>query len=197
MSEFKIQDGTGASYKAKVDDEYRLHVQAITIPDPEFNAQFGKAFYLHSGYTTLSTGSYSAVFFLENTSTTDEIHINTIRTCSTATGADQYVQWRLYKNPTAGTIVSPTPTEVTAINANFGSTTTMVGNVYKGADGDTFTDGTMMATWTDAAPGHSEQKINGALVLPPGMSVGLEAQPSASSIDVCTSWTVWQHLVGL
>jgi len=196
MSEFKIQDGTGEGYKVKVDDDYRLHVQAVTIPDSEFNGQFGKAFVLHSGYTTLSTGSYSAMFYVKNTSTTEEIHINTIRTCSTATGADQYTQWRLYKNPTAGTIID-TATAATAVNSNFGSTTSLTGTVYKGTDGATFTDGTMMATWTDASPGHSEQKVNGLIVLPPGQSIGLEAQPSASSIDACTSWTVWQHKVGL
>jgi len=113
--------------------------------------------------------------------------VSNVRVCTTGSG---YVQARLYKNPTTGTLITG-GTAVTVVNTNFGSgTAPFDGSAIKGADSLTITDGTIMENWTQSAPGNDNQNFQGAIILGPGNSIGLEVKPSAVG-DICTAWQVY------
>jgi hypothetical protein len=192
MSCIQISDGTGSGRLAKVSTENRLETEAISTPVVAHIAEEEKqAYLLSSDFISLTTtGSFNALMYVKNTSSTLNLHIQTIRTCSSETGS---IQLRLLKNPTAGTIVSDANNS-DKLNSNFSSNNSFSGLSYAASgDGKTFTDGTNFTQFINRSPGHSIQEYDGSILLGPGDSIGLSAKPSASTticVEIQTYFTV-------
>ena len=102
-----IQDGTGTGNLAKVDASNHLKVKAAVIANVrEVSGRTQQAFVVASDFVALTTtGSFNGVLYLKNTSTDKTLYIESVRTCSrptATTAAANSSEWRVIKNPTAG-----------------------------------------------------------------------------------------------
>ena len=131
----EIRDGKGTTFTAKVTSANQLSVAADSIPRAGKSCFDGK---LH-GVTTdaialTTTASFNGVFYLKNDSS-DAVYLWHI-----AAFATENARWQYVKNPTAGTLLT-SGTLITATNLNFASTLTFDGEIRKGANAQTVTDG--------------------------------------------------------
>lgn len=172
----EIIDGTGSGKAAKVSSDNRLHTFTLLEWPMESFSHTGDAFALASDFIALTTtASYSGILYLTNTSTTHNIHIDSVRTSSTVG-----TLWQLLRNPTAGTLISA-GTAIVPVNDNFSSGRTISGTAKKGVDAQTVTDGTLLGQWQTGAYGAMERRYEGALVIGTGNSVAVIAKPSGAS----------------
>ncbi len=163
-------------------------VQSESHTEARFHSADGHTFMLASGFVThINTAdTYTAVMWFQNDSTTDSIYVGYMRSCNEVAG-----KWRLLKGVTA---MSNSAT-ITPRNMNIGSPKTLVATVEaSNATTSAFTGGTLVGTWIQNGPGHSDPNWRGAYLLSPGASLGLEFAPfaAASSNEVCTTVEVWQ-----
>lgn len=174
-----IDDGTGKGYKAKVNNNNRLFVEAITIPRPSYYSELDESCYLIAteSFIDISTTSVdNAIMYLKYNGE-GHFHVVNIRTCGN--GAQR---WKLLKQPSTGTIIDASAT-ITPQNINLESNKTLTSVSYKGADGNTFTNGTIIDNWINAG-GHSIEEFDEALILGKGDSIGLTCEVTAA-ISIC------------
>lgn len=183
----QIDNGWGdGGWKARINSAGQIFVQAETHAEAREHSGIGQFFMFATNFVALTTtGSFSAIFYVKNTSTTKVLHLGKLRTCS-----NQVCEWKFIKNPTTGTLISDA-TAAAKENMNFGAPITFIGDVYKGADAKTITDGIEAGTWINNV-GHSQPDWAGAIILAPGDSMALSVKP-ASAGDVCVTITGWQN----
>ena len=187
----QIEGGTGSGYRAKVDTENRLSTFSITETRlADISARTGDAFILTSDFVSLTTtGSFSGIMYIKNTSTTENIFVDRIRICGTGSSMGS-LQTKLVKNPTAGTLISDENAGI-SIPANLGSQEVFSGlNYAASADGKTVTDGTQFSQFTIHLPGHTIQDYQGNLIIPGGASMGIALKPSYST-EACIEIQCW------
>ena len=174
----EIIDGNGSGYRAKVDENRRLHTDAISRDQLEQAALIGQAYNFSTGVISLTTDASSALFYLDYQGDLPlEIKEIGVSLGQTTGGAGNGVI-EIIKNPTSGTIIDNAlviPT--TDSNRDFSSTNDLDATKYKGANGYTFTDGNDVAITSrstfdepvifDAAP----------FVLRKGNSIGVRYTP--------------------
>lgn len=174
-----IMDGQGGNKRVGVTDTNRLKTQAITVSELTAATEEANSFVAASDFVTLtSTGSFSGIFYFKNTSEDQDYHIESLRTCN-----DSFCYYKIYRNVTAGTLVS-SGTTGTIVNGSFGSNDTPSSTVLAGADGLTATDGELIGTHMQGA-GHSTQEWKGGIDLTPGTSMAILAKPSTNPTEVC------------
>lgn len=158
--------------------QVEMHVEARE------HSEKGEAFWLATGFIALTTtASFSAIFYIKNTSETKNIHIGKLRTC-----ANQICEWKMAHTITAGTLLTDGDAAA-QMNLNVGATKTLIANVYKGADAKTMT-GIEVPTWINNI-GHSQPDFGGSLILKPTASVAFSVKPAAGG-DVCLTVECWQ-----
>ncbi len=170
----------------KVTDEGQAIVLAEVHTEARHHSITGEVFILSSGFITSSAtaDTFAAILYIKNTSTTKSINVGYFRTCNEVAS-----KWRLTKNPTS----ISNSTSVTAENINFASPITLDATVEYGAANSTVTGGTVLGTWIQNGPGHSDPDFSGAMILGPNDSFCLEMAPFASAAgEVCTTIEVWQ-----
>lgn len=172
-----IEDGTGKGYKAKVDKNGQVSVKASTQSEASFiSHEQGGAYIIATGSFTSVTSGESGLLYIKYTGD-KQLHIANVRTCGTGVQ-----KWRMYKDVTTGTLVSGA-NAASVNNANITSKNVLDEISYKGVDGSTITDGTVMDQWINNG-GHSSEEFDGIVVLGKGDSIAFSCEVS-SSIDVC------------
>lgn len=174
-----IRNGNNKGVYAIVGDDGRLLVDAVQRSEHLDAADDQRAFYYSTGLISFNTG-FSAIAWLKNLNESN-LHIYSIRSCNLNADA----QWQFTKNPTAGTIVSGASLGESE-NSDFGSPSTPESTFYKGADGNTITDGTVFATHING-PGHSEMIAGGVIKLRQNNSFGIEVNPDTASTICCVT----------
>jgi hypothetical protein len=187
--EFQISSSGTKPNGMLVNNDGRALVESVSLSNITNASRKGQAFLLTSDFKDITTtGQEHGFFFIKNTSTDKMLMIDRIRTCGTGTQ-----KWKLYKNPTAGTIInalgSPTASEVAFSNTNFASGVVASGNAYVGGEGHSISGGTFIGQWINGT-GHSLESYQGAIQLGTNDSVALTVEvPSA--ITVCTNWLIY------
>jgi hypothetical protein len=181
-----ILDGAGDGFRVKVCREKRLFTTGEDFTGSLIATISGFTFSFASGAITLTSANPSALLYVKNNS---DIHliIESVRfqAFDSTGGAGGIPTWTLLKNPTSGTIISG-GTVANPSNANFGSQNTVDVDLIRGAEGLTFTDGTVHANiFGDRIPGRVTIE-NAEFCVPRGSSVGLRVTPPAGN----TLWTV-------
>jgi len=151
----------------------------------------GKGYNINTGSITLTNATESALLYIKNNASDLFIVKEVIAVLSNSTGGSGNGTLRLYRNPTAGTIVT-NAVNANIGNRNFGSELTFQGLYYKGAQGNTITGGTTLITTTrnsfaDPIPLDAE-----ILALPTGATLGVSWQPPTGN----TSQTAVILLIG-
>jgi hypothetical protein len=177
-----IISGTGnGGYGAKVGTDNRLWVNSISEPEATQANIDGNAYNLNTGKITLTNATDTPVMYFKNNETSDYIIEAIAVGFGTSDGtATEPVEITVVRNPTAGTIISsPTNVDINS-NRNFGSFQTLSNSlVYKGATGDTMTDGTDHLFFLQPDFGRLFATISE--VLPKGSAIGVKIKPPTSN----------------
>jgi hypothetical protein len=176
----QIKDGGGSGRLARVNAGGQLEAKAEVLSElAAVSRGTESAFMVATDFAALtSTGIFSGVLFYKNTSQTEQ------RVYRMQSAGTVLQQWRLIKNPTAGTLISAGTARV-AENLDSSSPVTLVAQLLAGAEGLTVTDGLLWTQWVNA-PGHAEHILDGAFIVQPGDSLALVCKPAAAA-DVCAS----------
>lgn len=179
MSYTLIEDGKGTGVKAEVKPNNKLAVEAISASRAAYIADVNEKSFMFAtgGFISLSTtGVNNGIFYLKYTGE-GHLHIDSIRACGTGVQ-----KWLLYKDVTTGTLVS-TATAASVNNTKLDSSAVLSYTAYKGADGLTVTDGTIIENFINNG-GHSTEIFDGTLILGKNDSIAMTCEVTAS-IDVC------------
>ena len=163
--------------------------QAFTHSEVEaqaaHHAKSGHGFVVQTGFiaSSATADTTTAMLYVKNTSTTQNIYIGIARTCG-----EVALKWIM---KTGATGLS-TENVITGKNLLIGSPKTIDATIYKGAQNATVTGGTEYTTWINGA-GHSDPDYKGAIILGANQTMTLECLPFASvSGEACLSIEVWQ-----
>ena len=181
---WRVEDGKGNGFHAGVNDENQLLTQSEIHSETRQHTDDGEVFILGSDIISLTTtGAYSGILYIKNTSTTKNFYIDDIQCQSNGVTCN----WRLTRNPTTGTLISNATAGLEG-NMNFSNAGVFDGDVYKGADTYTVTDGTTIATGADKL---MDGEVRGGIVLGPTNTLAISADPSAAA-EVSVVIIGWQ-----
>lgn len=176
-----INGGTGNGYAVKVTEDNKLGTHAISEVQADHQSELGNRYNINSGDITLTgNATASGCLYLKNTENED-VHVTALiynLGATTSGTGDMLVE--VYRNPTAGTLISTATAVSVNSNFNFGSTNTLSCLAYKGAEGLTITDGTVFATTRVSAIGRTAVNL-GTVVLPKGSSIAIRYTTPASN----------------
>ena len=184
MSDF-IQDGTGTGYRAEVDAKNRLATIAATSTSGTNAALDGDLFNINTETLTLTTANASTLLYLKNTDTVPWVIDRVFYNAAVSTGGTSDFLAELIANPTAGTIISDAIT-TTPHNLNFSSTKTLTGDVFKGSEGKTVTNGTVRVSTIIPASGTRVLIGFDSIVMDAGSSMAVKITPQTgnTSMDI-------------
>lgn len=148
-----IRDGSGNGHSAQVDNNHRLHVESVQHNQLFEASSTGDAFNFNTGAITLTTANESAVGYFDYQGDEPFVITEILFILGASTGGSGDGLAKIYRNPTGGTIVSgAVPIEIAA-NRDFSSSKVVDGNMYKGAEGNTVTGGSIFAETTRSSFG--------------------------------------------
>ena len=128
---------------ASVDENDRFHTQSIIETESLAATKKGNAYNINTGYMSFTSSTSSAALFFKNGENQD-FHVQAIAVGvnSLGTTASETIV-KVIRNPTTGTIIDSTPTNVDMNqNRSFSSTNTLADSLaYKGGEAETFTNG--------------------------------------------------------
>ena len=174
----EIIDGTGSGNRAKVDIHKRLHVDAITFGRSEQEVELGNGYSVNTGTFSLTSANKSACLYLKNEEDFDIVLTIMVYILGNS-NANGDCTIDVLKNPTTGTLIDgAVAAEMAGVNRNFGSSLSLKETtlVYKGAEGNTFTNGTKVISSIVQTPSRTPIII-GDIVLPKGSSIGFDVTP--------------------
>jgi hypothetical protein len=170
--------------KAKVTPDGLLRTYSVSEDVVENAAASGNSFNINTGVVTLTSASESAMLYLKNNGEED-IHISAIGfLLGNSTGGTGDLTCKVYKNPTAGTIISGAVDVDINQNKNAGSSKILTANAYKGAEANTVTGGDLWYTSLLAGSGRPYVIATGTLVITPGSSIGISITPQTSNTSM-------------
>lgn len=187
-----INDGTGTGNQARVDSVNRLRTRAVSISEAAHHTIVGRAYNINTGEMTLTSANESAVlYFKNNENSTFVVSAIAIGLGPSTGGASTDIPLvKVTRNPDAGTIIS-SPTNVDIVsNRNFGDTTSLTADVYKGGEGVTMTGDSDHILFYQGSNGRLFASIDAAI--PKGSSLGIKITPQLSN----TSMTCYAALIG-
>jgi len=190
----QVQDGTGKGYLAKVDSDNRLYTKSVVSTEQEHESSNGLAYNINTGIITLTNATKTPVLYLKNNEEFDLIIDTVLYMTGASTGGSGNVLVEIVRNPTAGTIVSGASDVEMNVNRNFGSTRSLSANAYKGATGNTLTDG---VKFIESILSTATQRVAvsvGAVIIPKGSSMAIQITPPTGNTSMATEWAISCYL---
>jgi hypothetical protein len=178
-----IEDGaTGKT--ARVNSDNTLAVHSITISEAEHATDLGQSYNVNTGTIVLTTAGVSGVLYFKNNENIN-IHVDHIVILlGNTTGGltTDSTTIKVLSNPTAGTVISGATDADMIQNRNIGASSTLEADVYKGAEGDTFTDGEELVG-SLLTPGTRAAFVLD-ITIPKGKSIGVTIEPNDSNTSM-------------
>jgi len=172
-----IQDGTGAGYKGKVDENFRLHTESVNRSALTEAVFQGEAFNFNTGSMTLTSANESATGYLKYEGADPFVITEILFILGATTGGSGDGTARIYKNPTGGTIVTNALAIEVAANRDFSSSISVTGDLFKGAEGYTTTGGTIFADTARSSFGTVISFDAAEIILRKGNSLSVSWEP--------------------
>jgi len=188
-----IQDG-GTGKSAAIDNTARLSTRSVQQSETENATDAGDSYNINTGLVTLTTAGESGVFYL-STNENKNVHIDSVVVImgpSTGGSATDTTRIRFYRNPTAGTLISGASAVDDNENRNFGSSKVLDSTAYKGAEGNTITDGAVIIE-SLVSPG-SRVAFSIDLVLTKGDAIAVSLEPNDSNTSMKTMVAAVLHV---
>ena len=177
----QILDGTGTGAKTKVDSDNRLHTFSISEGLSLDAAKNGENYNINTGSISLTSANESAVLYIKNNEDKNFVIEDVIVILGASTGGTGDLTIELIRNPSTGTIISGASNADVVGNRNFGSSRELVADVFKGAEGNTITNGTLFSDTTRTAGGTVVHFDADVMVLPKGTTLGVNITPQTSN----------------
>jgi len=156
----------------------------------------GNAYNINTGEVTLTDAVQTPILYFKNNETQDLLVTALAIGFQNSTGgaATDAPIITVIRNPTTGTIVSGATDVDINSNRNYGSSNTLsLSDAYKGATGDTMTDGTehLLIYQTDLG------RVFAAIdeVIPKGTSIGVKITPQDSNTSLTCYVALICHLI--
>jgi hypothetical protein len=149
----RIANGGNIERYAKVDASGRLETQTVTLTEQELSSEVGRSFNVFSDDVTLTTANESGVLYYKHGEDLDAIVTGIIYNFGSSTGGSGECKIKVFRNPTAGTLIS-TASAGSKANRDFRSSELLSGStVYKGTGAAlTVTDGDVILPSRFGAP---------------------------------------------
>lgn len=178
-----IEDGTGSGLYTGVTPKNRLQTTGVVASESNWQTQFGLGFTYTSALVgqalvNLPNAAENAIFYARNDSNEDLVFSMMRYFAGEAVGAaaSGVNIFRMYRNPTGGTIISAgTPGLVT--NRDHGSSRTSGLFTRVGGGGFTSTGGDLTGVVAIVPQVASAQLELGEVILRPGNSLSITSQP--------------------
>jgi hypothetical protein len=177
----RIGDGTGNGYETKVDSENRLHVDSVSRSQIQQAALKSNAFNINTGSITLTSANASGIFYIKNNEGSPLVLNEILVIIGATTGGSGDALIEIIKNPTTGTLISGATDVDSTCNRDFGSAKILTADQYKGAEGNTITDGEIYASTTRSSFGTLVEFNSSTIVLRKGNSLAVRYTPPASN----------------
>ena len=185
-----IKDGTGNCHGMKVDASNRAHTQSVVVTETAARSQSGYGYNLNTGLISLTEATASGVAYLKYNGTKKfNISALAVGVGNMGTATDPMLI-ELIRNPTAGTVIDSATAGDYNQNRDFASNNTLVADFYKGAEGQTFTDGNVIAIFYQNQNGRLFASID--FILEAGSSCGVRVTPN----DDGTAGDVYVAFIG-
>lgn len=129
---------------AKVGSNFRLHVDAIQKSEAQGAIDVGDAYNINTGQIII-TGTTAVLYIKNNESKKLFIEALAIGVGAAIGGNAVFtdnVEIFIVRNPTTGTMITAGVAVDMNVNRNFGEVSTLTADAFKGATGETFTNGT-------------------------------------------------------
>lgn len=165
-------DGTLAG----VTPDNHLKVAGRTIVERDAEALAENSYSVNTGLITLTSANESSVFYYKNTDTVNHVISRFTVFLGTSTGGSGDWTITVRRNPIGGTIVSGASAVAINQNNHFGSNNALSATIYKGAEGNTLTNGDDLAIFGATESGRNSFALT-YTVLSPGSSIGLKITP--------------------
>jgi len=137
-----IDDGTGKGNKAKIDSNNRLYTNAVTREEVELSIFLGNGYNINTGLVDITNaGVDNGIWYLKNNGSDDVVIHEILIILGTSTGGTGDGTLKVFRNPTAGTLISGALAVEANVNRNFASSNALDVTTYKGATAATVTDG--------------------------------------------------------
>lgn len=178
----RIEDGTGRGYAAAVNGTNRLVVQSESIPSIAIaSAEREDAFIATTGQqvSALNAAGESGVLYLKNLSPSP-LAIGGIQAST-----DQAGIWRLYRQPTGGTLLSGGAL-ISPAQLSFSSSKPFTGEARRGASGLTVTGGSVISLGRVPAS-FINLELQGAAILGTSDALALTFEPESADSLVTAS----------
>lgn len=179
---------------AKVDGTNRLWTRSVTINEETEANDNGTAYNVNTGTINLSDAVETPLLYFKNNELED-FHITALAVGlgPTTGGSGGVPVITVVRNPTAGTIISSAVNVDIFSNRNFGSSKTLLNSpAYKGATGDTLTDGGDHLLFYQSAGGRLFATVDE--ILPSGASIGVKLTPQAGNTSMDVYCALISHL---
>jgi len=188
-----IKDGAGDGFSAKVNANNRLYTNSVQKSEAGEANTKGNAYNLNTGVITLTNAVDTPIMYVKNNESQD-LNITAIAVgLGPSTGGSGGIpKITIVRNPTAGTIVSGATAIDINSNRNYSSSNSISVNAYKGATGNTMTDGTDSLIFFQNSSGRLFATIDE--VLPKGSSIGVKFDPQASNTSQDVYCALISHL---
>jgi len=183
MSEVVIKNaGTGDI--AKVNPQGYLKVTAVTEPlqDHACDTGIAQKYNINTGDITLTNATKTSVMYIKNTSTTGDLVITAlIYNLGNSTGGSGDCKIDVIRNPTTGDIITNANNVLVGAgieaNQNFGSANILSGSFFKGASGETATNGSVTISTRSASNTGRIFVSLGSVTIPAGSALGIDYTP--------------------
>ena len=190
----QIVDGTGSGNRAKVDSNKRLQTFSISEGLAIDAAKNGQNYNINTGSVTLTTANESAVLYLKNNEDKNFIIEEVIVILGASTGGTGDLTISIVRNPTTGTIISGATDAEIVGNRNFGSSRELTADIYKGAEGNTLTNGDLFSDTTRSAASAVVRFDADVIILPKGTTIGVNITPQSSNSSMSVKVAVVGYL---
>ena len=189
-----IKDGSTGN-TARVNKNLQVNTFSVVRTVSEQATQDEESYNINSGLITLTSAAESGMIYYKHNETDsfDVTAIVVIMGPSTGGSTSDTTHVRVYKNPTTGTLISGASAVNVNSNRNFSSSETLASSLaYKGATGNTITDGSI----------HIESLVNpGSRVafgisetLSKGNSIAVSLEPNDSNTSMKAMIALIGHL---
>jgi hypothetical protein len=172
-----IRDPLDSKGARVVGSEGRLRTASETLPIGSHETFSGQGYNINTGTINLTTGNESGLLYVLNTGANDMVCDLLIWLLgnSNITGVDSYL--RVYRNPTAGTLLSGAALGTGALNRNYGSNNVPQGTILIGVEGSTITASDGVNVQSIVTPPARIALNVGSIVIPQNSSIAMSYEP--------------------
>lgn len=189
-----ILDGTGKGFRATVNKDKRLFVDAIAVPQGDSAALEGMAFNINTGPIALTSASQSGLAYIKYTGEGQFAIKEIIVIIGATTGGSGDGTVEIIKNPLSGDVITNAVVMDNVVNRNFSSNTKFNADTFKGAEGDSLNTGSIFASTTRSLFGTVINFNAGLIVLEKSNSIGVSFTPPSGNTaqEVRVAFTAYE-----